>query len=184
MAPTPVTAIFGAGFTVAVSMALGFLLLGGLRVQFHRTEAALFAFVSGSACLSLGVFFLCLVHQARPVAFAFLGAAAIGCAVWQARGHPVREALPAVPAAWRALLGVVLLAFFACYLLNAMAPEVSPDGSGYHLGNVARYWRHAGFDWDFHSIYTSLSQGMEMLFLVAFSFGKHSSAALVEVSFQ
>ena len=184
MAPTPVSAIFGAAFTVGVSVALGFLLLGCLRLQFHRTEAALFAFVSGSACLSLGVFFLCLVHQARPVAFAFLGAAAIGCAVWQARGQPVREALPAVPAAWRALLGVVLLAFFACYLLNAMAPEVSPDGSGYHLGNVARYWRHAGFDWDFHSIYTSLSQGMEMLFLVAFSFGKHSSAALVEVSFQ
>src|ERR1039458_8331465 len=49
MAPTPVTAIFGAGFTVAVAMALGFLLLGCLRLQFHRIEAALFAFVSGSA---------------------------------------------------------------------------------------------------------------------------------------
>jgi hypothetical protein len=184
MAPTPVTAIFGAGFTVAVSMALGFLLLGCLRLQFHRTEAALFAFVSGSACLSLGVFFLCLVHQARPVAFAFLGAAAIGSAVWQARKQPERAPLPEMPAVWRALFGVVLLAFFLCYLLNAMAPEVSPDGSGYHLGNVARYARNAGFAWDFHSIYASLSQGMEMLFLVAFSFGKHSAAALVEVAFQ
>jgi hypothetical protein len=184
MAPTPVTAIFGAGFTVAVSMALGFLLLGCLRLQFHRSEAALFAFVSGSACLSLAVFLLCLVHQARPVAFAFLGAAAIGCAVWQGRKRPERAALPEMPALWRALFGVVLLAFFLCYLLNAMAPEVSPDGSGYHLGNVARYARNAGFTWDFHSIYASLSQGMEMLFLVAFSFGKHSAAALVEVAFQ
>src|ERR1039457_5133180 len=117
MASTPVTAIFGAGFTVAVSMALGFLLLGCLRLQFHRTETALFAFVSGSACLSLGVFFLCLVHQARPVAFAFLGAAAIGCAVWQARKQPERAALPEMPAAWRALfrgglLGVFFLFFF------------------------------------------------------------------------
>jgi len=184
MAPTPVSAIFGAGFTVAVSMALGFLLLGCLRLQFHRTEAALLAFVSGSASLSLGVFFLCLVHQARPVAFAFLGAAAIGCAIWQARKQPERAALPEMPAVWRALFGVVMLAFFLCYFINAMAPEVSPDGSGYHLGNVARYVRNAGFAWDFHSIYASLSQGMEMLFLVAFSFGKHSSAALVEVAFQ
>ena len=184
MASTPVTAIFGAGFTVAVSMALGFLLLGCLRLQFHRAETALFAFVSGSACLSLGVFFLCLVHQARPVAFAFLGAAAIGCAVWQARKQPERASLPGMPAAWRALFGVVFLAFFLCYFINALAPEVSPDGSGYHLGNVARYARNAGFAWDFHSIYASLSQGMEMLFLVAFSFGKHSAAALVEVAFQ
>ena len=184
MAPTPVTAIFGAGFTVAVSMALGFLLLGGLRVQFHRTEAALFAFVSGSACLSLGVFFLCLLHQARPVAFAFLGAAAIGCAVWQARKQPERAALPEMPVVWRALFGVVFLAFFLCYFINGLAPEVSPDGSGYHLGNVARYARNAGLAWDFHSIYASLSQGMEMLFLVAFSFGRHSAAALVEVAFQ
>ena len=184
MAPTPVTAIFGAGFTVAVAMALGFLLLGCLRLQFHRTEAALFAFVSGSACLSLGVFFLCVVHQARPIAFAFLGAAAIGCAIWQARKQPARAALPEMPAVWRALFGVVFLAFFLCYFINALAPEVSPDGSGYHLGNVARYARNAGFAWDFHSIYASLSQGMEMLFLVAFSFGKHSAAALVEVAFQ
>ena len=184
MAPTPVTAIFGAGFTVAVSMALGFLLLGCLRLEFHRTEAAVFAFVSGSACLSLGVFVLCLVHQARPVAFAFLGAAAIGCAIWQARKQPARAALPEMPAVWRALFGVVFLAFFLCYFINALAPEVSPDGSGYHLGNVARYARNAGFAWDFHSIYASLSQGMEMLFLVAFSFGKHSAAALVEVAFQ
>ena len=184
MAPTPVTAIFGAGFTVAVAMALGFLLLGCLRLQFHRTEAALFAFVSGSACLSLGVFFLCVVHQARPIAFAFLGAAAIGCAIWQARKQPERAALPQMPAVWRALFGAVFLAFFVCYFINGLAPEVSPDGSGYHLGNVARYARNAGFAWDFHSIYASLSQGMEMLFLVAFSFGRHSAAALVEVAFQ
>ncbi len=207
MASTPVTAIFGAGFTIAVSMALGFLLLRCLRLEFRRTEAALFAFVSGSACLSLGVFFLCLVHQARPVAFASLGAAAIGCAVWQALTKPAGATLPRrpwsgpparnagfpagvgpafspLPASWRGLFGVIFLVFFAWYVINALAPEVSPDGSGYHLGNVARYARHAGFAWDFHSIYASLSQGMEMLFLVAFSFGKHSAAALVEAAFQ
>jgi hypothetical protein len=78
----------------------------------------------------------------------------------------------------------VFAAFFACYLCNAVAPEISPDGSSYHLGNVARYWRHGGFDWHFHSIYSSLSQGMEMLFLVAFAIGRHPAAATVHMAFQ
>jgi hypothetical protein len=184
MALSPVTAIFGAGFTVAVSVALGFLLLGRLRVRLHRTEAALFAFLSGSACLSLCVFFLCLAHLARPLEFTLLGVAAIAGALWQERRLPARTVPPKMPAAWRVLFAVLFAAFFACYLIYALAPEVSPDGSGYHLGNVARYARTAGFAWDFHSIYASLSQGMEMLFLVAFCFGRHSAAALVEVAFQ
>ena len=40
-------------------------------------------------------------------------------------------------------------------------------------------WRNHGFDWDYPSMYSYLSQGTEMLFLVAFSFGRHSAAALV-----
>jgi hypothetical protein len=52
------------------------------------------------------------------------------------------------------------------------------------LGNVARDWRHHGFDWDYHSIYSSLGQGMEMLFLVAFSIGRHPAAAMVHMAFQ
>ena len=51
-------------------------------------------------------------------------------------------------------------------------------------GNVARYWRHQGFDWNYHSIYSSLSQGMEMLFLVAFAIGRHPAAAMVHMAFQ
>jgi hypothetical protein len=70
------------------------------------------------------------------------------------------------------------------YFVNALAPETSPDGSGYHLGNVARMWRNHGFVWDYHSMYSYLSQGLEMLFLVAYSFGRHSSAALVHFAFQ
>ena len=60
-----------------------------------------------------------------------------------------------------------------------LAPEISPDGSGYHLGNVVRMWRNHGFDWGYPSMYAYLSQGTEMLFLFAFSFGRHSAAALV-----
>ncbi|HUE03423.1 MAG TPA: hypothetical protein VMR62_27925, partial [Bryobacteraceae bacterium] len=79
---------------------------------------------------------------------------------------------------------MVFAAFFACYFLNALAPEISPDGSSYHLGNVARLWRHQGLAWEFHSIYSSLSQGMEMLFLVAFCIGRHPAAAMVHMAFQ
>ncbi len=153
-------------------MSLGWLLLRRLGLEFHRGEGALFAFVSGSAVLSLAVFGLCLVHEARLGVF--LDAEArwrAGWAIWEGTR---------IAASWRLallfhrgfgalLFATVFAAFLACYFCNAVAPEISPDGSSYHLGNVARYWRHRGFDWDYHSIYSSLSQGMEMLFLVAFS---------------
>ncbi len=64
-----------------------------------------------------------------------------------------------------------------------MAPEASPDGGGYHLGLVARYFREHGFHPITWNIYASLSEGAEMLFLFAFAFGKHSAAALVHFAF-
>jgi len=179
-----VSAICGAAFTVAVCFALGSLLLRRLGLEFHRMEDALFAFVSGSAVLSLAVFGLCLVHRARWEVFLAGGTAAGVWAVWEARRDGPREPLPPLPRAWAILFIAVFAAFFACYFCNALAPEISPDGSSYHLGNVARYWRHEGFDWDYHSIYSSLSQGMEMLFLVAFSMGRHPAAAMVHMAFQ
>jgi hypothetical protein len=152
-------------------------------------EEALFAFLSGAACLSTLVFLLCAIGRARPAVFLAGGAAAVACAVrGQARAG---KRLPALSAAWIAILFCVLTPFFLAYFFNALAPEVSPDGSGYHLGNVARYLEHGGFTWDFatdinsrfHSFYTDFPQGLEMLFLVAFAFGRHSSAALVHLAF-
>ncbi len=60
---------------------------------------------------------------------------------------------------------------------------MSPDGTGYHLGNVVRMWRNHGFAWDYHSMYSYLSQGTEMLFLMAFTFGRHGAAALVHFTY-
>ena len=179
-----VSAILGAAFTVGVCVALGSLLLRRLRLEFHRLEATLFAFVTGSACLSLATFVLCVVHQARLSVFLVAGTVAVAWAIWEARTGSPRSPFPPMPRAWTVVFIVVFAAFFACYLTNAVAPEISPDGSGYHLGNVARYWRHGGFDWDYHSIYSSLSQGMEMLFLVAFAIGRHPAAATVHMAFQ
>jgi hypothetical protein len=179
-----VSVIFGAGFTVAVCLAIGSLLLRRLRLGFHRLEAALFAFVTGSACLSLATMVLCVIHQARLAVFLAGGAAVMCWAVWEARKDTPRPALPGLPLAWRVIFGVVFAAFLACYFCNALAPEISPDGSSYHLGNVARDWRNQGFDWHYQSIYSSLAQGMEMLFLVAFAIGRHPAAAMVHMAFQ
>ena len=171
--------IFGAAFTVAVSMALGALLFARLRLTLYRWEAALFQFVAGAGCLSFLTAILCTLHIARKGVFQWGGLIAIVLALRQAKRAPGRKSLPAVPLTWMAAFFLTFSIFFIYYFFNSLAPEVSPDGSGYHLGNVVRTWRHHGFDWDYPSMYAYLSQGTEMLFLVAFAFGRHSAAALV-----
>src|SRR5258708_25756884 len=64
-----------------------------------------------------------------------------------------------------------------------MAPEASPDGSTYHLGLVAKYYREHAMIPVTTVLYAALTQGMEMLFLAAFSIGRHSAAALIHLLF-
>src|SRR5689334_13903261 len=174
----------GAVFTVAVAIGLGSLMVRGLGLRFCRVEATLFEFVAGAGMLSFLVTLLAAVHQARRGAFIAVGLAAIAGASWNARVRPLgRRTLPAVSLSWLVPFFVMVGALSIYYFFNALAPEVSPDGSGYHLGNVVRMWRNHGFDWEFRSMYAYLSQGAEMLFLVAFSIGRHSAAALVHFSF-
>src|ERR1022692_4792880 len=175
--------LFGAAFTVAVSVSLGALLVARLRLTLYRWEAALIQFVAGAGCLSFLTAILCTLHIARKGVFQWGGLAVIALALWRAKGVPRRKSLPAVPLTWIASFFLIFSAFFIYYFFNALAPEVSPDGVGYHLGNVVRTWRNHGFAWDYHSMYAYLSQGTEMLFLVAFAFGRHSAAALVHFTF-
>jgi hypothetical protein len=175
--------LFGAAFTVAVAVALGALLIARLRLALYRWEAALIEFVAGAACLSFLTAILCLLHVARKGVFQWGGVACIVLALWQARGAPRRKSLPAVSLTWMTLFYLIFSSFFIYFFFNALSPEVSPDGSGYHLANVVRIWRNHGFAWDYHSMYSYLSQGTEMLFLVAFAFGRHSAAALVHFAF-
>ena len=171
--------LFGAAFTVAVSLAMGRFLLMRLRLTFHRGEAALIEFVAGSGCLSFLIAILCTLHMARRGVFQWGGLAVISLALWQARVAPRRKSLPAISLKWMTVFFLIFGAFLIYYFFNALAPEISPDGSGYHLGNVVRMWRNHGFAWDYPSMYAYFSQGAEMLFLVAFTFGRHSAAALV-----
>ncbi len=164
--------LFGALFTVAVSMTLGFLLLGraaddwGLR------------FAVGGALLSLAVFCLCAAHLARPAVFAVMGAGVLLAGGWP-RNHIKRPHITPAQKALAAAFGVYLI----LYLCNSMAPEISFDGVRYHLGLVGSYLREHGFHPITNDLYASLSQGVEMLYLYAYAFGRHSAASMVHCAF-
>jgi hypothetical protein len=64
-----------------------------------------------------------------------------------------------------------------------MAPESSPDGAAYHLGLAGRYLRDHGFHRNVDSIYAMMPEAVELLFLFAFAFGRHSAAAMVHFAF-
>jgi hypothetical protein len=170
--------LFGALFTVAAATALGTLLLGKACGDWPVR------FVVGSGALSFLVFLLAASGLVYPVSFAVLGLAAVlACRPWQRwrTGNELRSWLR--PSTKNILLFVVLTVYFYIYFLRALAPEVSPDGATYHLSLTARYFREHGFHVITWNLYASLSQGMEMLFLFAFAFGKHSAAALVHLAF-
>src|SRR5262245_8885985 len=93
--------LFGAGFTLAVSLALGSLLLRALRLELYKVEAGLFAWVAGSGVLSLLITLLCLTGQAWAEVFLWGGIALILTALWRSRSRKiVRRSLPAVRLDW------------------------------------------------------------------------------------
>jgi hypothetical protein len=179
--PQAVYILFGAAFTAAVSWALGRLLFERLKLKLYRGEEHVLAFVAGSAVLSLVMFLLSAVHGVRKGLLLGLGAAIL---IWTFRTGAHRskgEALASLPRVWRIALGVAFTLFGVLYLANAMAPEISPDGSAYHLRFVADYHRAHGFMRITTNMYANLSQGLELLFLFAYVFGRHSAAAMVHM---
>jgi hypothetical protein len=180
--------LLGGILTVSTSCLLGGIVLDrcfGPRLALSRAERFVFAFGAGAACLSNAVFLLCSVgafYSEAVWAVASLSAAAYWR--WGRDGSPVPR-FPAEPGQklWWAIFVVPAAAYGCIYLVHAMAPEISPDGAGYHLGLVARYHREHGFPHITTNIYAYLSQGAEMLYLFAFAVGKHSAAKLVHFSF-
>ena len=177
-----VCVLFAAAFTVGVSLAAGRLVLDRLGARLYRGERGLVAFVAGSACLSLLVFALAAAQLARAGVFAVLGGALITAAVCLRDRRPA-PAPPPLPRFWAGLFAAGLALFGIFYFVHAMAPEASPDGSTHHLGLVNLYLRHGGLCRLETSLFGSFPQGMEMLYLFAFSFGRHSAAALVHFAF-
>ncbi|MCX6633624.1 MAG: hypothetical protein NT090_00795, partial [Acidobacteria bacterium] len=175
--------LFGFVFTAATCMAAGSLLLRLLPLRLYRQEQRLFAFLIGSACLSLLVFVLAAAQLARGTVFLAAGVLLIGLALWCGAHRAWGDSLPPLSRFWNALFLAVFAVFGTLYFFNAMAPEISPDGSAYHLGLVNLYLNHGGLYPLETCLYANLSQGMEMLFLFAFPFGRHSAAALMHFAF-
>jgi len=181
--PQAFSILFGAAFTVAVSLAAGRLLLRSLSIRLYRQEEHPLAFVTGAACLSLLTFLLCAVGAARKNIFLAAGLVLLAIAFRRGAHRPLGDSLPLIPALWKWLFRSIFTVFFVLYFFNAMAPEMSPDGVTYHLGLVSRYLRAHGFQRISTNMYANLSQGVEMLFLFAFAFGRHSAAALTHFAF-
>lgn len=175
--------LFGASLTVATAWCIGTIVLRKLSLALYRVEERLFAFLLGSACLSAIMFALAalkLVHKGVLLGLAIL---AIGYAVYSGAHRPIVPEFPALPRRWKWVFAAAFSFFTVLYFFNALAPEVSPDGMAYHLGEVAKYTRAHGFVKITTNLYGNLSQGIELLFLHAFLFGKHSAAALVHYAF-
>src|SRR5690242_13316350 len=181
--PQALYILFGAVFTVAVAAATGKLLLRGLRLRFYREEEHLLAFLCGAPLLSGLVFAACAAGLARKGTFLIAGAAILAFAFWNGAHRPAGEPLPPLDRFWRRLFAAIYGIYAVLYFFNAMAPEISPDGVTYHLGLVYRYLLHHGFYRITTNMYANLSEGVEMLFLFAFAFGRHSAAALVHCAF-
>lgn len=171
MAVAPI--LFGFLWTVVSAVTLGLTIAGLLARQLPLPAA----FVVGACPLSLAVTLIALGGAAYPSVFLVLGSAVL-VAGWRRR----------VWRQWRRLeiprwFWLGFAPFFVLYLANAMAPELSPDGMAYHLGLVQMYAQAHSLPRVPDNMYASLSQGLEMLFLYAFVFGRHSAAALVHFGY-
>jgi hypothetical protein len=199
----PLLILFGAAFTCAVCLGLGGLLLHDACRDWGVR------FVSGAAVLSLVVCALCGAGLVYPLVFLGIGLVVVGVAIKVGRtpgsardalvppsGHPWCEQVgggagrgPAqrAPRPSHRVMGILWLIAFGMYavlyLSNAMAPEISPDGATYHLGLVSHYLREHGFVPITDNLYAAMPGGVEMLFLFAFAFGRHSAAAMVHLAF-
>ncbi len=175
--------LFGALFTLATAWSLGMLLLRKRAMSLYAWERRLLAFVLGSACLSEIMFALAaakLVHRGVLLA---MGLAVIGYAVYSGAFRSAGKAFEPLPLVWRWIFIATFAAFTWYSFFNALAPEHSSDGMSYHLSEVLIYSRAHGFPHITTDIYANLSQGIELLYLFAFDFGRHSAATLVHYSF-
>lgn len=176
-------ALLGAAVTVAGCYAAGAVMIDRLNAPLKRPERFPLAFVLGASILHLAIFaMLALKIAYRPLLVGML-AAPIGWAAWKGSLQSKGQLVKPLSAALKIFYSAIFAAFTVYYFFHAWAPESSPDGASYHLGLVTRYLRVHGFEKVITNMYSSLSEGVEMLFYPAFSIGKHSSAALVHFAF-
>jgi hypothetical protein len=166
----------------ATCFVAGLAAVRALRIEANRPEALCLGFALGSAITSTLTLAFAVLFFARE--WVFLGMA-LAAALGGRRLLPwLRGLQPAdwrsIPASFRILLSIALIAYGGLYLLHALEPGIAPDT--YHLGFV-NAWNSAHGMTKIVDCYAALPQGVEMLFLFAFSIGRHSAAALVHFLF-
>jgi Dolichyl-phosphate-mannose-protein mannosyltransferase len=159
----------------------GKLLFRFVSIPLYREERRYLSFISGTACLSGVVFLVTALGLAYRGVFWGLLLAPIAAGTYF-RGKAEKRFQPLDPP-FRFLFLACYLVYAALYSGYALLPETSPDGTAYHLGFVAEYARLHSLPPITTSIYASLPQGMEMLFLVVFGIGKQSAGAMVHAIF-
>ncbi|MCL4844158.1 MAG: discoidin domain-containing protein [Bryobacteraceae bacterium] len=176
--------LFGAAVTLAAAWCCGQVVVARGRVALTRGERALYALVLGAAVLSLVLFAMAALGVVSDGSLLALAAAAC-LAAWRWGRTPVEDATAGAPlqGVWRWLFAPIWAIFAGIAVLHTMAPEMSPDGSSYHLGVIARYYRAGGFVSIPHLMYGQMPQGFDILYMMAFAFGRHSAAALVHCGF-
>ena len=167
---TVLSSLSGAAIALLTAFALG------VVVQRRRPAPFEIVLALGAVMESLIVCLLLLFNAAHQGVF--LGIAAIAAVAAWKTGWRRAGRVKNFPAVGFVILG----AYGVWYLVNALAPEITPDGITYHLGMVREYVRLGGFP-DRISFYDLIPQGMEMLFSVAYSFGRHPAAKVVEFAF-
>jgi len=188
----------GALVTVAACYSLGSWFLVRLRISLRRAELPPLAFTLGAALLHLIVFAILALHIAYTGVVIAIPIAVAAAGVWSGDWRVPKAAEPPPRRSWFArAVGWILFAiagtFTVVYIFNAWAPEISPDGSSYHLALVARYLRAHGFQAVPTNMYSTLSQGVELIFLPAYAIASllggdgaasgGSAAAMVHLAF-
>ena len=168
----------------ATMLALGISTVRILRLPLNRLECLCLGYVTGAPLASTLALALASVFAARKGVFLSIGAVSLAL-LW--RQLPwLRSLKPAsmdsIPGFFKVLLAVAWVVYGLLYFRYALSPETSFDGMSYHLGLV-NLWNHAHGLPRIGDMYAALPSGMEMLYLFAFSIGRHSSATLVHFSF-
>jgi len=181
--PKALSILFGTGLSVLLCWLCGRIVLRWCKLPLGRAEENLFAYAAGAAVYSNLLFLLASLRLVYDATFLVLAVLLGAAAWWSGALRPSGHVLPPAPRLWNVLLYAGMAAFGIWYVVHAMAPEMSPDGSSYHLSVVGRYYREHGFVKLTSNMYANLSQGMDILFLGAYAFGRHSAAALFHASF-
>lgn len=139
-----------------------------------RPPSFALALVSGTAALSVLFFGLLAAGFYRPPAIWAVLILSIAAGTWKISLRNWHR-----PPWWAAGIALIYAAF---YLVHALAPEIQPDGAGYHLGMPSQWLANGGFT---HRIgfFELLPLGIETLYGAAMVLGGPSSAKLVHLAF-